>query len=140
MKNSVCLNPYDEFFGFGEKFLKLLEGNSFHGNGTNHWMPSSDIYENGEEYVFGFEIPGVKKEDLEIKVKDRLLIISGERKRKEKEGIWKKREITYGKFERSYNLPEDADAEKTEAKLKDGILELKVGKLKEKAPRKVVIS
>lgn len=137
MKNSVCLNPYEEFFGFGERFLRLLEGNSM--AGTGEWMPSSDIYEDGEEYVLGLEIPGVRKEDLNIKVKDRTLTVSGERKRTEKEGIWKRREIAYGKFERAYTLPENADSGEVEAKLRDGILELRVKKLKEKAAKKIEI-
>lgn len=108
----------------------------------NRWTPAVDIYETDGEYVIYAEVPGISKDQLDIQLNSGTLTIKGEKKNREheKEVIVHKCEVSPGEFNRSFNLPEDADAEKISAELKDGVLELKVGKAEEKKPRSVPIT
>ncbi len=106
------------------------------------WAPAVDIYETDGEYVINAEVPGMSKDQLDIQLNSGVLTIKGEKKSREqgKEIVVHRCEVSQGEFSRSFNLPEDADAEKIEAELKDGVLELKVGKAEEKKPRTVPIT
>jgi len=84
-----------------------------------------------------------EKEDISINVDDNVLTISGERKIEEerKDEEFYRVESVYGKFERSFTLPEDVDADKIEAEVKDGVLTIRIPKAQvvEKAPKKIEI-
>jgi HSP20 family protein len=88
------------------------------------WTPSVDIGENDNEYVVKAELPEVKKEDIKVNVDDGTLSISGERKvEKEEKGTkFHRVERAYGRFERSFSLPDETDADKITSEYKDGIL------------------
>ena len=98
-----------------------------------------DIKETEDQYLFRFDIPGVNKEDIDIELHGNRLSVSGERKTEsedERQGYYRT-ERSFGKFQRSFQLPEGFDGDKVEADYKDGILELKVGKQPELKPRKI---
>jgi len=88
------------------------------------WSPSVDIGETDHEFLVKAELPDVKKEDIKVTVQDNTLSISGERKmEKEEEGLrFHRMERSYGRFERSFSLPETTDSEKIRSEFKDGIL------------------
>ena len=88
------------------------------------------------------ELPGLEKKDIQISVKDDLLTVSGERKyEKEKKGArYRRIERAYGKFQRSFRLPEDAQAGEIKASYKNGILNLHIPKTEEKKPVEIAIS
>ena len=94
------------------------------------WAPSVDIGENDKEYVVKAELPEVKKEDIKVNVDDGTLCISGERKvEKEEKGTkYHRVERAYGRFERSFTLPEDTEADKITSDYKDGILRVHLPK------------
>ena len=90
--------------------------------------PFFDPSESPEEYRIEAELPGVKQEDMELKVEDRVLTLRGER-REEKEEKGKKyhrMESSYGSFMRSFTLPDDADEDKVDADYKDGLLTVRI--------------
>jgi HSP20 family protein len=92
------------------------------------WTPSCNISENAEGYRIEAELPGVKQEDMELKVEDRVLTLRGER-REEKEEKGKKfhrTESSYGSFMRSFRLPDDANEEQVAAEYKDGLLSVRI--------------
>jgi HSP20 family protein len=92
------------------------------------WTPSCNVSETAEEYRIEAELPGVKQEDLEVNVEDRVLTLRGER-REEREQKGKKVhrvESSYGSFMRSFTLPNDADEDKVSAEYKDGLLSLRI--------------
>jgi HSP20 family protein len=95
--------------------------------------PSMDIFEEDGNVVVKAELPGMKKEDIEVTVTDHTMRISGEKKREEKvekkDYYWE--ECSYGSFSRSIQLPSEVQTEKVEAKFKDGILEVKIPKTEE---------
>ena len=95
--------------------------------------PSVDIYEEGKELVMKADMPGMKKEDLDIRILDNVLTISGERKYevKEEKGDFYRCERTHGTFTRSFELPHDVDTENIKAHLENGVLEIRLAKTEE---------
>jgi HSP20 family protein len=93
------------------------------------FSPSSDIVEKENCYEIHVALAGVKKEDVKISFEGNVLKIEGEKKQEQKEETAKyyKREISYGKFSRSFNVG-DVDTSKIEAEFNDGVLLVKIPK------------
>jgi len=100
---------------------------------TAAWTPAIDIYETGEAIVLKAELPGVKRDDIDIQVHDNMLILKGERKfeKEVKEENYLRVERSYGAFHRSFTLPALVQQDKIKAVLKDGVLELTLPKAEE---------
>lgn len=94
------------------------------------WSPSVDIAEDEKEYVVKAELPQVKKEDIKVSVENGNLSISGERKVENEETNLKFHRIerAYGRFERTFSLPDETDQEKVTSEYKDGILTIHLPK------------
>jgi len=105
------------------------------------WRPLVDVKENDRDISVHAELPGVKKEDLKIELKDDVLSISGERKQEKKEQNEKYQRIerTYGKFMRSFGVPAGLREDQINANFKDGVLEIRFPKPKEELPKKIAI-
>ncbi len=107
------------------------------------FIPNVNTREGEYAYHVELDLPGIKKEDIEITTEDNILTISGERKMKEeiKEDDYYKVESAYGKFSRSFTLPEKIDVENIHAESKDGVLEVIIPKLSEEEnkPKKIEI-
>jgi len=107
------------------------------------FIPNVNTREGEYAYHVELDLPGIKKEDIEITTEDNVLTISGERKMKEevKEDDYYKVESAYGKFSRSFTLPEKIDVENIHAESKDGVLEVIIPKLskEENKPKKIEI-
>ncbi len=90
----------------------------------SEWTPSVDIGEDEKEYLVKAELPEVKKEDIKVSVDDGTLSISGERKveKEEKNMKFHRVERAYGRFERSFTLPDETDSEHITSEYKNGIL------------------
>ena len=95
------------------------------------FTPSVNTREGEHAYHVEVDLPGVKKDDINVDVKDNIVTISGERKSKKevKEEDYYKVESSYGKFERSFTLPENVDVENIHAESQDGVLEVVIPKL-----------
>jgi HSP20 family protein len=106
------------------------------------WYPPVDVLESKESYVLRAELPGMKKEDFNLEVKDGMLTLSGERKsEKTTEGVkYRTVERVEGKFSRSFSLPETVKHDGIQATYKDGILEIHVPKAEEAKPRRIEVS
>ena len=98
------------------------------------WTPTCNVSETAEEYRIDAELPGVKPEDLEVNVEDRILTLRGERrdKREEKGKKYHRVESSYGSFMRRFTLPDDADEDQVGADFKDGVLSVRIARA---APR-----
>ena len=105
------------------------------------WAPAVDIHETDDGFVVTADLPGIKKEDIEIDLKDSTLTIKGEKKFKEKapKENYIRIERSYGKFIRSFSLPNNIDSEKIKATFKNGTLELGIPKKEETKPRQITI-
>ena len=105
------------------------------------WMPALDLYQDNDNVVAVVELPGMRKEDIEISLHEGMLTISGERKSETGENGKAERSERYvGKFRRSVTLPTRVDASKVNATYKDGILTVTLPKAEEAKPRKIQVN
>lgn len=105
------------------------------------WSPKIDIIDHPKEVVVKAELPGVKKEDVDIRIDGDYLTIRGE-KREEKEHKGKKfhrKEAFYGSFEKGVTLPAFVDDAKADAEFKEGVLHIKLPKKEGRKERQVKI-
>lgn len=126
-RNFVNFNsPMNHFFD--DFFRDLFRGER--ADLTRGWDPKVDIVEEADQIVMTAELPGVKKDNIAVDVNGRVLTVKGERSSEDevKEDNYYRRERSYGKFERSFTLPDDTDSEKIEAAYKDGVLTLNIPK------------
>jgi HSP20 family protein len=124
--------PFNEFRDITSRFNTLLSGLD---EESDSFKPIVNTREGEFAYHIDIDLPGVKKEDIKIDVTGNRLIMSGERhhKKEVKEKDYRRIESSFGKFERSFTLPDDADAESITAANKDGVLEVVIPKLKTEA-------
>ena len=89
--------------------------------------PAVDVFEDHGDVVVKAELPGMKKDDIDVKLTDGAIIISGEKKKEEKveKKDYYRLESSYGSFTRTINLPSEVQTDKAKAKFKDGILEIR---------------
>ena len=126
------------------KQLKEIEKSFYDYPTTNEavsgFVPIVNTREGKSAYHIDVDLPGVKKEDINVEMNKDLLIISGERKTKDevKEDDYYKLETTFGKFSRSFTLPENVDVENIEARSDNGVLEIVIPKLKEEKIKKSI--
>lgn len=103
------------------------------------WNPAVDLYEDADNLILKAELPGMKKEEIEVSLHDGALKISGERKseKKNEDTQARRSERFVGVFHRSITLPVGVKADKVDAKYKDGILTVTLPKAEE-AKRKQI--
>ena len=115
------------------------------GNGESlklpDWSPLVDITEDDHEYLFKADLPEMKKEDVKVTVENGILSISGERKveKEEKKKKYHRIERTYGSFERTFMVPEDAEIAKMAAEFKDGVLKVHLPKSPTAKPKTIEV-
>ncbi|HLB23634.1 MAG TPA: Hsp20/alpha crystallin family protein [Dehalococcoidia bacterium] len=103
--------------------------------------PAVDVFERDGKVVVKAEMPGIKPEDIEVKVADGQIVISGERKEESevKQEDFYRCERSYGRIYRALTLPKGCDAQRAEATVKDGVLEVVVPKKAEASEKKVEV-
>ena len=112
-----------------------------HGQLFSGWSPALDLYQNNDNVIATVELPGMRKEDIEISLRDGTLTISGERKRESTDGEKAERTERYvGVFRRSIALPTRVDASKVSATYRDGILIVTLPKAQEVKPKQIQVS
>jgi HSP20 family protein len=106
------------------------------------WVPPVDILESKDSYLIRAELPGMKKQDFNLEVRDGTLTLSGERKFEETaNGVeYHRVERATGKFSRSFYLPQTVKHDSIKASYRDGILEVHVPKAEEAKPRQITVS
>ncbi len=123
-------DPFKELRDLERKMLTNLPSLSEEG-ALSGFTPVVNTREGKYAYHIEADLPGVKKEDISVDTKDNILTISGERKHKEevKKDDYYKIESDYGKFQRSFTLPEGVDSENIQASCDNGVLEVTIPKL-----------
>ena len=137
--NLVNWSPIREF----DEFLNQFGGSAVVRTGTieaSGWQPPVDIAEGEDAYHIDMELPAVANDDIAVTVKDSVLTVSGERRREAlADGRRHRVERRFGKFSRSFRLPEDVDEDAIDAAAKDGLLRLKVRKREQATPRAIPV-
>jgi HSP20 family protein len=138
----VRWEPYTGFGNLRSVFEDLFDGNFDRSQEQPSRYPAVDVLESKDAYLVRAELPGMKKEDIKVELKDGTLTISGESKsEKPAEGVeYRHVERVATKFWRSFYLPEIAKQDGIEAVYKDGILEIRVPKAEEAKPRQIEIT
>jgi HSP20 family protein len=140
----MSLIRWDPFTGVDDLFARMPAALSRWPRGLQssaeraiEWTPSVDISETDTEFLIRAELPAVKKEDVHVTIDDRMLTISGERRQKfeEKQEKSHRVEMVYGKFTRSFALPDNADANAIRADASEGVVTVHVAKTKAEARR-----
>jgi HSP20 family protein len=121
----------ETFGGFGRWSSLLPE--------TAGWSPLVDIEEHDDAYVLEAELPGVKREDVEIELVGNELAVTGELNEKERAGIVRRRTRRTGRFDYRVTVPEQVDAEQMDASLADGVLTVRVRKSQRAQRKKIAI-
>ena len=142
------LSPFEEMeHRFGEMFRRpfSLLGPSWFPRLRMHEMeeisPTVDIFEEGGDVVVKAELPGMKKEDIDIRLTDGMITISGEKKKEDevKRKDYYKWERSYGSFCRSFELPAEVQKDKVKSTFRDGVLEIRMPKSREAIQKEVKI-
>lgn len=116
-------------------------GSSFRSPASlSRWNPAVDVYQDKDQFVVVAELPGLKKEEIEILLHDATLTISGERKHEgsREQGFFTER--FYGKYQRSLTLPTPVDPGKVKASYKDGLLQVMLPKAEEAKPKQIEVA
>jgi HSP20 family protein len=105
------------------------------------WAPAVDIIEDDKEYLIKVELPEVQKDQVKVTVEAGTLSITGERRaeKEEKNRKFHRVERVYGRFERSFSIPDDADEGKVNAEFRDGILRVRLAKSEKALPKQIEV-
>jgi HSP20 family protein len=143
----VRWDPFRDLAGLQERMNDLFDravwrrGTEEEGLAAGAWAPAVDIYETEEKVVLKAELPGLKKEDIDIQVRDNTLTLKGEKKfeKEVKQENYHRVERSYGTFQRSFTLPNIIKQSGIEATFKDGILEVSLPKAEEAKPKQIQV-
>ena len=135
---------FGRFFGLRNELDRLFEPFAEFTLGSQllrAWNPAIDLYDDKDNVTVKAELPGLKKEDIDVSLHDGVLTISGERKSEEKfEGAETYRaERFVGRFQRSVTLPSPVSADKVQAQYKDGVLTVTLPKTEEAKPKQIEV-
>ena len=105
------------------------------------WRPVVDIYETEDGLIVLAELPGVRKEDVSVEVKDKVLTVKGERKPDEQVpgDSYYRRERCFGTFQRSFTLDNPVDPERISARFKDGVLKISIARPEMEEPKQISV-
>jgi HSP20 family protein len=106
------------------------------------WAPALDVHEDKDTFSVRLELPGMRREDIEVSLQDGALVISGERKEEKigEETTVHRQERYYGRFSRALTLPAAVAGDKVKAQYKDGILTVTLPKAEEAKPKAITVS
>ena len=142
----VRYDPFRDLRTLQEEVNRLFSTNltrSFgdEGIGRGAWAPSVDIYENKDQIVLEAELPGMKQEDFDLSIENNVITLRGERRfeKSDESDNYHRVERSYGKFERSFTLPDKADGTKVNAEFKDGVLQVHLPKTEKPATKAVEV-
>ena len=136
------LSPWGPFRDLEGHFNRLFgELNRDYDLFDRGWSPAVDLKEEEQGYTLEADLPGLKKEDIDLTVVDNVITIKGERKQETetKEKGYHRVERRYGTFERSFEIPGGFEAAKIEAKFDNGVLRVTLPKREESKPKQVEV-
>lgn len=139
MLTKFNLAPVPSFFSVFERplFRDVFESEE----SVITYAPRVDVVENKESFIVRAELPGMKKDDVKLKLENNVLTLSGEKRDEEKRDAdnFHLRETRYGKFERSFRLTDNIDRANISADYKDGVLTISLPKTKESLSKEIAI-
>ena len=144
MNSLIRWEPFRGISTLQDQVNRLFD-NTFLGRSESSlasWAPAVDVHETENELVVTADIPGMNEKDLDVRVENNMLTISGERKTETnvKDDNYLRVERSYGSFSRSFSLPNTVNPEAIAAEYKNGVLTVKLPKRAEAKPRQVKVN
>jgi HSP20 family protein len=141
--NIVRYSPLNDFVptSFSTLIDQFFNESATRSGGSAYaFVPRVDIVEDEKAFEIHLAVPGMNKEDFKIELNENQLTVSGERKfsKEKKENHFRSIETQYGKFSRTFTLPENIDGQKVQAQYENGILLLTLPKDEKKALRQTI--
>ncbi|MEV6946986.1 Hsp20/alpha crystallin family protein [Streptomyces sp. NPDC051172] len=127
---------FDELF---ERMNRLLQGVAA-GPAASAWSPAADVRETDDAYLIEAELPGIRRDDIDIEMSEREMHITGEYTEREREGVLRRSTRRNGRFDYQVLLPNDVRSDAVSATLHDGILTVTVPKAQATKPRHIEIT
>jgi HSP20 family protein len=148
MMDLIRWNPLKEMVTLRDRMNRLFDDSLFRSDRRNEetemgvWLPAVDVFEKEDQLVIKAELPGMDKKDISLDFKDGVLTLSGVRKSENevKEDNFYRREMSYGKFVRSFSLPADSDADQIKAEFQNGLLTVEVPKPERHQPKQIKVN
>jgi HSP20 family protein len=131
------LRGFEDIYSEFDRLVQSLMGGQA---GESAWMPAADVSETEAAYVIEIELPGVRREDVDVELDGNELIVSGELKERSREGLLRRRTRRIGNFEYRVVLPGDLRADDVEASLAYGVLTVHVPKAQATKHNKIEVS
>jgi len=134
--------PWQELENMNRQLSHLLDDSPLSTfSEAEQWTPRVDIRETDDALLVQAELPGIDKKDVHLEVKNGVLTLSGERRYEKdvKEENVHRVERVYGSFSRSFSLPSNVDADKVDANMKNGVLEVRLPKRESAKPKAIAI-
>lgn len=120
--NLMRYTPFQEFENLFENWRWPLDEGRLEMRNAQRWLPSVDIEETDPSFVIKVEVPEVNREDLKVEVNQGVMTVSGERRAEAQDRKRHRSERYYGRFERSFTLPDNVREDGIRAEHKDGML------------------
>ncbi len=143
--NMTVWNPLREMENLLDRYNReghLGMSNAENELGFSKWSPTVDIKEDDNNYLIRADVPGVDKKDIEVRLENGVLSISGEKKTEKESGKGTKHHRTeryYGSFSRRFTLPTSVKSDKVDASYKNGVLSLTIPKVEKAKPKAIEI-
>lgn len=132
--------PFRGFEDIYSEFDRLVQSLVGGAGGDDAWLPAADVSETDAEYVVEIELPGVRREDVDLELDGNELVVTGEVKERKREGLVRRRTRRIGDFEYRVTLPGDLRADDVEASLAHGVLTVHVPKAQTTKHSKIKVS
>jgi HSP20 family protein len=148
MMDLIQWNPLSEMVCLRERMNRLFDDSWFRTDGYGDdvamgmWSPAVDMFAKDDHLVIKAELPGMEKKDINLDLKDGVLTLRGERKHENeiKDENFYRREMSYGKFVRTFSLPSDVDPDKIKAEFQNGLLTIEVPKPEQHKPKQITVN
>jgi len=148
MMDLIRWNPWNELVSLRERMNRVFDDSLFRSDrredplAMGTWSPAVDMFEKDDQVVIKAELPGLEKKDISLDLTNGVLTLKGERKHENevKEENYYRREMSCGKFIRSFSLPGDVDANKIKAEFQNGLLTVVVPKPEEHKPKQIPVN
>ena len=143
--NTSLWNPFQEFESLLDRYQKSNAGSLRDRANIDFnfadWAPSVDIEEAEDKYLIKADLPGVPREEIDVKLENGVLSIRGEKRTETESGSGKRHrtERFHGSFARSFSLPDSVDADNVDANYRDGVLTLAIPKVEKAKQRSIDI-
>ena len=132
--------PFGEFENLYAEMDRLAQSVFGGKTGQGAWLPAADIVETDSAYAIEIELPGVRREDVDVNLNGNELVVTGEVKERKREGLFRHRTRRVGEFELRITLPGNLRESDVEASLAYGVLKLYVPKAESTKSSKITVS